>query len=144
LTRATPASTPAQSTPAVGPAPKDVAAPAASEPETIEDTEVPIPCNSCGTVYAVAYRYLKPGTVLRCPVCQTSFSPTQRLFLAVGDRLQAFGDATNAEIDRHEDLLATEQRRFQTNTQRLRDEVENDLFALTAELTQPRKRSLLG
>ncbi len=129
----------------VAPAPPGVASAApAAPPATVEDHEVPISCESCATVYAVAYRYLRPGTVLRCPLCQTSFSPTQRLYLAVGKRLQEFADAINAETDRHEDLMATEGRRFQANTERLRQAVDGDLAELTEVLTQPRKRSLFG
>lgn len=147
---AAPAPAPPVPSAAPAPAPAPVAgstqsaAPATPAAARLEDYEVPIPCRSCDSLFTVAYKFLTPGTVLRCPVCQTSFAPTQRMYLAVGKRLETYADSYNAEVDRHNDLTETEERRFAANTKKVRDAVDCEVAEILADLTEPPKKSMFG
>ena len=108
------------------------------------DFDVPVVCQSCSGEYTVAYRYFHPGTVLRCPHCMKNYCPTQRVFLAIGDRLDAYIDGVNAEVDRYNDALEDAQRRFDGTTTDLEESAARDIRNLVREQTEPRKRSIFG
>ncbi len=135
---------PAAASPSPPPPASAPVAQAAPSVASIEDFEVPVPCRTCGATYGVAYRFLTPGTVLRCPTCQESFSPSQRMYISVGQRLEKYAQEMNAEIDRHDDLLSTEKRRFETNTGRILDEASDDVSDIVDRLTEVPKKSMFG
>jgi ferredoxin len=125
--------------------------PAASAPSSSappvpapSDVDIPIQCRGCGGEYAVAFRFFQPGTVLRCPHCLGSFTPTQRMFRSIAARLQAYQELLNAEIDRHNAVLETEHERFEAAAVALCDHVENEVRGIVSELSEPRKATIFG
>jgi ferredoxin len=112
--------------------------------EPLESFEIALICSSCDGEYAAAFRFMSPGTVLRCPHCQYAFSSTQRIFLALSERLERFGNEMNQEIDRHGELAEMEDRRFGRNTKKLRAAAVVDAKAIVAQHTEAPKRSMFG
>jgi ferredoxin len=109
-----------------------------------EDVEIPILCRSCDGEYTVAYRFFQPGTVLRCPHCMANFTPTTRMFRAIGERLDQYRAALEAEIDRHNSLVDAEHSRFEISAETLCDGAERDVRNVVMQFTEPRKRSMFG
>lgn len=144
----TAAPAPAGDAPAAAPiaaAPVAVAAaPAAPTATSLDDFDVPVPCESCGGEYSVGFRFLAPGTVLRCPHCGVSFSPTQQMFLLVSRRLDSYADTVNSEIDRHTEAVKVETRNFETTTDSIERDVTNDVRQIMEGLTEAPKRSMFG
>ena len=111
---------------------------------SLDEVEVPINCRYCCGRYEVAFRFLRPGTVLRCPHCQAGFSPTQRLYLAISERLDRWADDTNDAADRVERIIETEQRQFRYLSGQLGDRLSSDLRLIVDGLTEEPKRSIFG
>jgi ferredoxin len=128
-------------------APVAVGAVAASSAPPVpapEDVEVPVLCRSCEGEYTVAYRFFRPGTVLRCPHCMANFTPTTRMFLSIGERLEDYRAALEAEIDQHNAMIDAERDRFETSAEGLCDAAGRDIREVVMTLTEPRKRSVFG
>jgi len=106
--------------------------------------EIPVACRTCAGEFAVAFRFFQPGLVLRCPHCGLNFTPSQRLFLGVADRLRRFSDATNARIDAYHAAVEAAQTDLEDTVDTLREEVVRDLKTLVAERTEPRKAGIFG
>ena len=66
------------------------------------------------------------------------------MYISIGRRLESYADEMNSEIDRHSDLISTEERRFKTNTERIRGEAVSDVADVVAQLTEPPKKSMFG
>jgi ferredoxin len=109
-----------------------------------DDVEVPILCRSCEGEYTVAYRFFQPGTVLRCPHCLANFTPTARMFRAIGDRLGDYRQALEAEIDKHNTNVDSELDRFELSAESACNAAVRDIRGLVLELTEPRKRTVFG
>ena len=56
----------------------------------LDDWEVPLDCWSCHGTYAVAFKHLRPGIVLRCPFCTASYIVTTSLYGDINRALQDF------------------------------------------------------
>jgi len=94
----------ASAAPAAAPAPAPAAAaPAAvAAPPAVADTgigihlpsidewEVPIDCHACHGTYAVSFRHLRTGNVLRCPFCTATYIVTTTMHGNVSRALEAF------------------------------------------------------
>jgi ferredoxin len=106
--------------------------------------EIPIRCRTCEGEYTVAFRFLSPGVVLRCPHCGVNFTATQRLYLAVANRLERFAELMNGEIDRHARAVASEQELFEENAVDIEAAAERDIRRVVDEHTEPPKRSIFG
>jgi len=117
-----------------------VAAPSAGP----DDFDVPIVCRSCAGEYAVAFRYLSPGTILRCPYCGVSFNPPRRLYMAIDQRLDRYAEQMNGEIDRHNYHVMAEQELFEANVDDVRNSAEKEIRRLVNEATEPPKKSIFG
>jgi len=95
---------PSNGTPAPSPAAAAVpaAAPArAAAPQTMEagigislpsidEWEVPIDCHVCHGTYAVSFRHLRTGNVLRCPFCTATYIVTTTMHGNVSRALESF------------------------------------------------------
>lgn len=143
----------ASTAPAAAPAPAPAAAPVAAaaaapaaEPvgPSIQDFDVPILCKGCQGEYEVGYRFLAPGTVLRCPYCAVSFSPTQQMFVLVTKRLQSYADQMNIEIDRYTETVERERARLDVAASKVQGAVRSELRTITTPLTERPKRSMFG
>jgi len=106
--------------------------------------DVPIHCRSCNGDYAVQFRFLSPGTILRCPYCGVSFNPPLRMYRAIAGRLDAYADQMNAEIERHNAQIELEQELFVENVDDIRGSAEREIRRLVLEATEPPKRSMFG
>jgi len=77
-------------------APQPAAAPVASEPgsaislPSIDEWEVPIECHACHGTYAVSFRHLRTGNVLRCPFCTATYIVTTTMHGNVSRALELF------------------------------------------------------
>jgi ferredoxin len=130
---------PTAAAPAGGaPVAEEIAAP---DPATFE---VPIHCRTCDGDYAVQFRFLSPGVVLRCPHCGVNFTPSRRLYMAVSDKLERYGAMVEQEIERHVRAVQREQELFEENVVDLQATVERDLRRMVDEHTEPPKRSIFG
>lgn len=108
------------------------------------DFDVRFLCRTCGGYYAVAYRHLSPGKILRCPHCGVSFNPGQRLYLAISQRLDAYAEQLNVEIDRHNLQVEVEQILFEENVADIRASAEREVERLVLDATEPPKKSIFG
>jgi hypothetical protein len=87
---------------AAAPAAAAPAAPPAMAPAVSADTvvgvdlpaidgwEVPIDCHACHGTYAVAFRHLRTGNVLRCPFCTATYIVTTTMHGNVSRALETF------------------------------------------------------
>jgi ferredoxin len=108
---------PATAAPAVAAAP---AAPAAAfEPSigmslpSIDEWEVPIDCHACHGTYAVSFRHLRTGNVLRCPFCTATYIVTTTMHGNVSRALETFHRKWSEDFEvlrerRRRDLAAFE------------------------------------
>jgi ferredoxin len=122
-------------------------APAASvesAPLDLDSLEIPVSCRTCAGEFAVAFRFFQPGLVLRCPHCGLNFTPSQRLFLGVADRLERFARETNASIDAYHALIESAQVELEDSVAELRERLIFELRRLVAERTEPRKAGIFG
>jgi ferredoxin len=131
---------PAPATPAPAAA---VTAPEA-EVSSVLDFPVPVLCRSCEGEYEVDFRFLTPGTVLRCPLCQASFSPGQRVFLEISRRLDRYADLMNAEVDRHESAVKGEVESHEANIADLKKASADELRRIVESLLERPRRSMFG
>lgn len=123
--------------------------PASAEPRQAPTTdldsfEIPIACRTCGGAFAVAFRFFQPGLVLRCPHCGLNFTPSQRLFLGVADRLERFAVATNARIDAYNATVESAQAELEDAVTVLREDVVAELGRLVSERMEARKAGIFG
>jgi ferredoxin len=58
----------------------------------VEDWEVPLQCFRCQGGFTVPFKYLRAGTVFRCPHCEGSFVPLIQLCQGVERVLRSFHD----------------------------------------------------
>jgi len=141
------AATPAPAA-AATPAPAVAATPAPTAPvveaSSVLDFPVPVLCRSCEGEYEVDFRFLTPGTVLRCPLCQASFSPGQRVFLEISRRLDRYVDLMNAEVDRHESAVKGEVESHEANIADIKKASADELRRIVESLLERPRRSMFG
>lgn len=115
---AAPAAPPAGAAPAAAPA---ASVATFAEPTvglslpSMDEWEVPIDCGSCQGTYAVAFRHLRCGVVLRCPYCTSSYIVTTAMHGNVSRALEAFHSRWTEEFEtfqsrRHRELEEFEDR----------------------------------
>ena len=114
------------------------------EASSVLDFPVPVLCRSCEGEYEVDFRFLTPGTVLRCPLCQASFSPGQRVFLEISRSLDRYADLMNAEVDRHESAVKGEGESHEANIADLKKASADELRRIVESLLERPRRSMFG
>ena len=129
---------------AAGPAAPPAAAPEQEATMDLDSFEIPVGCRSCAGEFAVAFRFFQPGLVLRCPHCGLNFTPSQRLFLGVAERLDRFASETNARIDACNAIVETARAELEDAVAALREGIVSELRRLVAERTEPRKAGIFG
>ena len=134
----------AAATPAVAAVAASAATAAEPASVSLDEFEVPVPCQSCRGEYTVGFRFLTPGTVLRCPHCGVSFSPTQQMFVSVMRCLDAYATEFNSEIDRHEAVVDAETREFEVASERIERSAGDQVRAVMEGLTEAPKASMFG
>ena len=126
----------AQPSPAPAPAAQAVAAvaPAASPEDALaaavpalEDYEVPLRCFRCSGEFAVAFQYLRPGTVLHCPHCVGSFVPNTALYQGIAGKLEKFYRAWTKSFAEFRDRRARELERFEASQRAALEALERDI-----------------
>jgi ferredoxin len=134
-------------------APAAVAAPVASqvaaartEPAagSLSDFEIPVTCRTCDGEFAVAFQFFQPGIVLRCPHCGYNFTPGQRAFHAVSERLERFASAIGERIDTCNAAIEAAEIELEDAAAELRESTVNDIRALVLERTEARKAGIFG
>ena len=135
-----------------GEAPATAPAAAASAPvavsatpaASLSDFEIPVRCRTCDGEFAVAFRFFQPGVVLRCPHCGYNFTPGQRLFLAVAERLDAFASQMGERIDACNAAIETAELELEDAANGLRERAVADIRSLVLERTEARKAGIFG
>jgi len=120
------------------------ASPVQTPSTDLDSFEIPVSCRTCAGEFAVAFRFFQPGLVLRCPHCGLNFTPSQRLFLGVADRLERFAVETNARIDTYNAIVESAQIELEDAVAGLREDVVRELRRLVTERTEPRKAGIFG
>jgi ferredoxin len=136
--------TPAGSPPAAAGSDAGAIAVAQVAPLRLEDLEVPVGCRTCEGEFVVAYRFFQPGLVLRCPHCGFNFTPNQRLFHAVRERLARFAEQINSRIDLCNAVVDAAQVELEEDADSLRESLVRDMRALVSARTEPRKAGIFG
>jgi ferredoxin len=126
---------------AVAAAPVAAAAPAA---DSLADFEIPVGCRTCDGEFAVAFRFFQPGVVLRCPHCGYNFTPGQRLFRAVSQRLDAFAHQVGERIDACNAAIEAAEIELEEAASGLRESAVADIRSLVLERTEARKAGIFG
>jgi ferredoxin len=124
-----PAAGPAAPPPAAAPPPPAAPIPAAVSADavvgidlpSIDEWEVPIDCHACHGTYAVAFRHLRTGNVLRCPFCTATYIVTTTMHGNVSRALEAFHRRWTEEFD---ELRARRQRELSEFEVRKQAELE--------------------
>jgi ferredoxin len=88
----------------------------------IDGWEVPVDCHVCHGTYAVEFRHLRAGNVLRCPFCKASYIVTTSMNGQIGRALREFHARWGHEF---EELRARRQRELQDFEDRQKDELES-------------------
>ena len=137
------------SAPAAASAPP-AALPMATEPRigislpSIDDWELPIECHACHGTYAVSFRHLRTGNVLRCPFCTATYIVTTTMHGNVSRALESFHRRWTEEF---EQLRERRRRELEEFEERKRAELEafnEQLKAISQSVKPPgapRKRA---
>ena len=110
----------------------------------LADFEVPVGCRTCDGEFAVAFRFFQPGVVLRCPHCGYNFTPGQRLFFAVNDRLETFARQIGERVDAFNAAVETAEVELEEAAATLRDRAVEEIRSLVVERTETRKGGIFG
>jgi len=96
----------AAAAPAAASAPAPAAAPSVAADAavgvslpSIDEWEVPIDCHACHGTYAVAFRHLRTGNVLRCPFCTARYIVTTTMHGNVSRALESFHRRWTEDFD---------------------------------------------
>ena len=87
----------------------------------LDGWEVPIDCHVCHGTYAVAFRHLRAGNVLRCPFCTATYIVTTSMNGQIGRALRQFHAHWTKQF---EELRARRQRELQEFEDRQKSELE--------------------
>jgi ferredoxin len=84
--------------------------------QSIDEWDVPIDCHACHGTYAVSFRHLRTGNVLRCPFCTATYIVTSTMHGNVSRALEAFHRRWTEDFDalrerRRRELAAFEERK---------------------------------
>jgi len=112
--------------------------------QSLDDFEIPVKCHSCTGEYLVAFQFFQPGIVLRCPHCGKNYTPGQRLFRSVSQRLDAYADKVDEQVDRYNVAVEQAQAQFEAGGEDLVEDTARDVRALVIELTEPRRGGVFG
>jgi ferredoxin len=147
---------PASPTPAAAPAaaPVPVAAPApapaSAEPAvginlpSLDEWEVPIDCHACHGTYAIAFRHLRTGNVLRCPFCTATYIVTTTMHGNVSRALEAFYRGWTADFDALRERRRRELAEFEERKRTELETFNEQLKAISQSVKPPgapRKRA---
>jgi len=117
---------------------------AAAPVDSLSDFEIPVACRTCDGEFAVAFRFFQPGVVLRCPHCGYNFTPGQRLFIAVSERLDAFAQQMGERVDACNAAIETAEIELEEAATTLRESAVADIRSLVVERTEARKAGIFG
>lgn len=104
---------------------------------SVDEWEVPIDCHACHGTYAVAFRHLRTGNVLRCPFCTATYIVTTTMHGNVSRALAEFHSRWSSEF---EALRARRQRELRDFEERQRAELEafnESLKAISQSIKPP-------
>jgi ferredoxin len=132
--------------PTVSPAAAPVAA--ASEVRldlpSLDDWEVPLECWSCHGTYAVAFKHLRTGIVLRCPFCTASYVVTTSLYADISRALQDFHRRWTEEFESFRERRRRELEEFEERQRSALESFNAGLQRLSRSVKPPgapRKRA---
>jgi ferredoxin/uncharacterized Zn finger protein (UPF0148 family) len=134
------ARTPAPSPSASAPAPPE----ARLDMPALGDWEVPIHCHGCGGAYAVAFRHLRSGIVLRCPFCGGPHVVTTTMHGNVSRALREFHERWSREFESLRERRQRELNQFEERQRRELESFHEDLKRISREVRAPgapRKRA---
>jgi ferredoxin len=110
----------------------------------IEEWEVPVDCHSCRGTYAVPFRHLRNGVVLRCPFCTASYIVTTAMHGGVSRALNDFHRRWLDEFGAFEEKRRRELEDFESRQRRQLEAFNEELKRISQEVKPPgapRKRA---
>ena len=131
-------------------APAATAAPVAAAPRaglnlpSIEGWEIPIDCRSCHGTYAVAYKHIRNGVVLRCPFCTGTYIVTTEMHGGISRALESFYRRWVNEFETFEDKRRSELNEFEDRRSAELEALNESLKGISASVRPPgapRKRA---
>jgi ferredoxin len=134
-------SAPAAAAPAAPPS-APAPAPVAAEPgigvslPPIDEWEVPIECHVCHGTYAISFRHLRTGNVLRCPFCTATYIVTTTMHGNVSRALDTFFQRWAAEFEALRDRRRRELAEFEER-QRAELEAFNERLKAISQSVKP-------
>jgi len=99
----------------------------AAQVPPIEEWEVPLRCFRCRGEFAVAFQYLRPGTVLHCPHCFGSYVPNTALYQGIARRLTRFYKSWTQSFEEFRDRRALELEQFESGQRSALEALESDI-----------------
>lgn len=134
--------------PATAPASAGVAPSAAPEASlqlpSVEDWDVPIDCHGCHGTYAVSFKHLRSGIVLRCPFCSGSYIVTSSMHGNLSRAMREFHGRWRQRFEAFADHRARElgefEERQKIELEKLNEELKRISQAVKAP-GAPRKRA---
>jgi ferredoxin len=142
------AGAPAAAAPAA-PAPAVAAAPVAEAHigpalPAIEEWDIPIPCHACQGSYAVAFRHLRNGVVLRCPFCTATHIVTTEMHGNISRALERFYARWTEDFAKFQDRRRRELDEFEERKRAELEAFTESLNKIAADVRPPgapRKRA---
>ena len=151
---ASPPSGEAAAAPAGAPAPAAAPVAAAAQPmaepqfgpaiPAVDEWEIPIECHACRGSYAIPFRHLRNGVVLRCPFCTATHIVTSGMHGSVSRALEAFYRRWTEEFVEFQERRHRELDEFEDRKRRELEAFNESLKGISAEVRPPgapRKRA---
>jgi ferredoxin len=137
---------PAAAPPAVAAAAPPPAAEAQLGPAlpALEEWDIPITCHACQGSYAVAFRHLRNGVVLRCPFCTATHIVTTEMHGNVSRALEKFYGGWSEDFAEFQDRRRRDLDEFEERKRRELEEFTAALNRIAARVRPPgapRKRA---
>ena len=111
---------------------------------SVDTWEVPIDCYSCHGTYAVAFKHLRSGVVLRCPFCTATYIVTTTMHNSVSRALQEFHRRWSADFESFRERRQQELDAFEERQRRELETFSESLKGLSQAVKPPgapRKRA---
>jgi hypothetical protein len=95
------------------------------------DWPVPLTCFRCSGGFTAPFQFIRPGTVLHCPHCGSSYVPRTDMYQPILERLNAFYEAYGKSLDELKERRQNELDRFEAGMQKSFAQLAGDVGKLT-------------
>jgi hypothetical protein len=103
----------------------------------VEEWEVPIDCFRCHGTYAVAFKHVRSGVVLRCPFCDGSYVVSTELNGRVSRALREFHESWTRDFERMQERRRRELEQFEERQARALEAFNERLLQASRNVKPP-------